>query len=788
MIRNRGAMRSRWAMFIGAVALAVLPVTVAGIAGAATVAPAAASARSGPGVPLTPPPQARACSLPVPGYASCKAIELLDPSINWHPGPAAHGPGGGGGGSAVSPPTSGYYPADLQSAYGLAQAEKNAVTAGPGSSAPTVAIVDAYNDPNAASDLATYRSAMSTATDPSTGLTDPTIPPLCSTTTTTGCVTFTQVNQSGKTSLPRNNAGWSEEISVDLDMISAICPNCNITLVEASSSSFSNLAAAVAYAKSLHPAAVTNSYGGSEFSSETSYNGTYSYSSSGGSTAVTAATGDSGYGVEFPAASPNLTAVGGTKLTYSGTGSSLTWNPQTVWSGAGAGCSAYETMPTWQDTSAYDVSSVCSSRQVGDVSAVADPNTGVAVYDSYKEPGWMVFGGTSVATQIVGAMYGLAAAGSGAEQPSPAGLYAGSGVVPVTSGSDGSCGGAYLCQAGTGQPSSGYAGPVGVGVPDGVDAFSGAAAGTLGSLSFSSSTGAPITSASLTAGGTTGPITVDLSQPEPSGEVTITLATTSSTGRFSSSTTSGSFTSTMSLSVPSGSTGASFYYTDTTAGTATVTASATGWATGSLSVTVDPGPLASITVSPSSATVTEGGTQTFTATGADSYGNPVSITPSWATTVYGGSVSPTSDSSTTTFTAGSTSGSGTVTATEDGFSGSASVTVSALASMTVSVTTGSTIRKGPNYRTPITVAAASDATPPAPLSGAGVDLGIHSGSCPTTSTGTLGSLVSSGSGTTGSNGQVNFTFTTKNQGKYCALATVSASGYENGTGETSFTT
>ena len=151
-------------------------------------------------------------------------------------------------------------------------------------------------------------------------------------------------------------------------MISAICPGCNIVLVEASSSGFSNLDAAVAYAQNLNPAAITNSYGGSEFSSETSYNGTYS---AGPATAVTAATGDNGYGVEFPAASPGLTAVGGTSLSYSGTGSNLVWNPQTAWSSAGSGCSAFESLPAWQDDpGVYSLSSDCAARQVGDVSAV----------------------------------------------------------------------------------------------------------------------------------------------------------------------------------------------------------------------------------------------------------------------------------------------------------------------------------------------------------------------------------------------------------------------------------
>jgi len=735
---------------------------VAGMASGGVGASAAASSSAAP-----PGDQAPACGAPAAGHVRCGAIQLLDPSQNWHPGPRGGAPSKKPGGASSSTAPSGYYPADLQSAYNLASALSGMTTPG----GATIAVVDAYDDPYAASDLATYRSTMGGATDPSTGLPGSAIPPLCSSAGSTGCVTFTKVNQSGGTSYPSGNTGWGEEISLDLDMASAVCPDCNITLVEASSNSFSNLDKAVAYAKSLHPAAVTNSYGGSEFSSETSYNGTYAYSSSGGPTAVTAATGDGGYGVEFPAASPGLTAVGGTTLTYSGTGTSLAWNPQTVWSGAGAGCSAYETMPTWQDTPAFDLSSVCTSRQVGDVSAVADPNTGVAVYDTYGVSGWLVFGGTSASTQIIGAMYGLAA-GAGAEQPSPAGLYGGTGVVPVTSGSDGSCGGTYLCQAGTGQLSSGYAGPVGVGVPYGIGAFSGATAGT---LSFSQSSETP------TAGQVVGPLTVDLSKSAPSGGVTVDLATSSSGGGFSTSL-SGPFSSPLPLAVAGGGTATgSFYYEDTVAGTPSVTASATGWTTGSLSVTVKAGSLASIAVSPSSATVAEGGTQIFTATGADAYGNPVSVDPSWTTTTGSdGSVSPASGSS-TTFTAGLTSGSATVIATQGSVSRSASVTVSVLASMTVSVTNQPTIHKGPNYRTPITVAAA-DATTSAPLSGANVALDVYSGTCST-----IGALVGSSSGTTGSNGQVSFTFTIKNQGTYCALATVTDSGYSTGTGQDSFT-
>lgn len=767
-------MRARWAATT-AFAVLVAGLTVVGPASAAPASNAGPGSGSGPAGPA----EARVCGAPSPGHAVCGAVQLLYPGKDWHPGRAARYTGkpggGGGGGTVVGLPSSGYYPGDLQSAYGLGAA---AAAVGAGPSAPTVAVVDAYDDPNAASDLAAYRASLSGATDPNTGLTDLAIPPLCGGTTTTGCVTFTKVNQSGGTSYPRANSGWAEEISLDLDMISAVCPGCNIVLVEASSSGFSNLDAAVAYAQSLHPAAITNSYGGSEFSSETSYDGTYS---AGVATAVTAASGDNGYGVEFPAASPGLTAVGGTSLSYSGTGSHLVWNPQTAWSSAGSGCSAFESLPAWQnDPGVYSLSSDCSARQVADVSAVADPSTGVAVYDTYNEPGWLVFGGTSVSAQIIGAVYGLAA-GAGALQPAPSALYPDTttggagptpGLVPVTSGSNTSCGD-YLCDAAD-SLSGGYNGPTGLGTPAGVGAFETASV-TSGSLSLSPS------AETLTAGTSAGPFTVDLSAPAPSGGLSVTLTTSSSTGGFStSSTPSAAPSSPLTVTIGAGSTQSpSLYYYDTTAGTPAVNASATGWAGATLGVTVTAGPLASISVSPSSAQVPEGATQVFVASGNDAYGNPVSVNPTWTTTVSGSFSSTTGAS--TTFTAGTSTGSGQVTATVGGVSGAAAVTVTSLSAMSVTVTAGSVSKKGPNYHVPLMVAASNGSTT-APLDGASVTLQIFAG------TACSGTAASTGSGTTATNGQVSFTFSTHQAGSWCALANVTASGYSPGSGTTTFQT
>ena len=207
----------------------------------------------------------------------------------------------------------GYGPADLQNAYNLAQA----VSAG-GGSGKTVAIVDAYHDPNAEADLGVYRSTY--------GL------PAC--TSANGC--FRQVNERGATgSPPRTDAGWSQEISLDLDMVSAICPSCHILLVEANSASYADLGTAVDTAASLGANAISNSYGGGESSLETGYDSYYNHPG----VNVTVSSGDNGYGVLYPAASPYVTAAGGTSLTQT-TSNARGWN-ETAWSGAGSGCSAY---------------------------------------------------------------------------------------------------------------------------------------------------------------------------------------------------------------------------------------------------------------------------------------------------------------------------------------------------------------------------------------------------------------------------------------------------------------
>jgi subtilase family serine protease len=329
--------------------------------------------------------------------------------------------------SAVNP--AGYHPADLQAAYSLPSS-----TAGSGQ---MVAIVDAFDDPNAASDLSTYRSNF--------GL------PAC--TTSNGC--FRKVSEQGKTRYARANVGWGEEISLDLDMVSAICPNCHILLVEATTNSMTDLGASVNEAVKLGATEISNSYGAGESTTDTSYDSTY-YHHPG--VAITASTGDSGYGVQYPAASQYVTAVGGTSLLPD---SSVRGWSETAWSGAGSGCSVLDPQPSWQNIPA----GICSNRAVADVAAVADPNTGVAVYDSYNEAGWMEFGGTSVASPIIASAYALAGNASTVKFGSYPYSHTSS-LFDITSGSTGACAVSALCTAG-----AGWDGPTGLGTPDGVGAF-----------------------------------------------------------------------------------------------------------------------------------------------------------------------------------------------------------------------------------------------------------------------------------------------------------------------------
>lgn len=355
-------------------------------------------------------PSVQACAGPAPaGHARCHARIVSNVNGQLVPNLVPQG----------------YGPADLRSAYKVT---------GTGSATTVIAIVDAYHYKTANADLKVYRKKFG-------------LPPC---TKKNGC--FKQVDQNGGKNYPATNLGWNQEEALDIEMASAICPSCKIVLVEANSNSYANLATAVNTASTLPGVLViSNSYGGGE-SGTSGYEPSYNHPGQ----AVTVSSGDGGYGVEFPASSPHVTAVGGTSLVKAV--NDRGWS-ETAWSGAGSGCSTVYAKPAWQTDSG------CAKRTVADVSAVANPSTGVAVYGPVNSTtsGWLVFGGTSVAAPVIGGVYAV----NGGPVNYGSDPYANVGALfDVTSGSNGSCSPAYLCTAGVG-----YDGPTGLGTPNGVSAF-----------------------------------------------------------------------------------------------------------------------------------------------------------------------------------------------------------------------------------------------------------------------------------------------------------------------------
>ena len=357
---------------------------------------------------------AAVCAVPLqPLHANCTAKIVTDQT-----------------GKALSfarPPINGLTPADLRDAYKIAT---------DGDASTIIAIVDAYGYDNAESDLAVYRAHW--------GL------PAC--TTANGC--FKKLNQRGEEGdYPKQDVHWAQESALDLDMASAMCPNCKLFLLEATTNQLAALGFSVNTAASLGAHVISNSYAGGEGGSEPYESRYYDHPE----IAVTASSGDDGYGVLFPASASHVIAVGGTHLVRNN--SKRGWS-ETVWKGAGSGCSALYVKPAWQTDTG------CPNRMVADVSAVADPATGAAVYGPNNSgvSAWLVLGGTSLAAPLVGGIYGnkagkVNAANTLYKKPSRR-------LFDIRSGNNGVCDPTYFCNG-----VKGYDGPTGNGSPNGMAAF-----------------------------------------------------------------------------------------------------------------------------------------------------------------------------------------------------------------------------------------------------------------------------------------------------------------------------
>ncbi|MBB5982246.1 S53 family peptidase [Kribbella solani] len=348
--------------------------------------------------------------------AVCNAIKLVDAN--------------GVAPASAAPPSTGLTPTGLRDAYKL-----NGLSAG----GRTVAIVDAYGYPNLERDLGVYRSQFG----------------LSACTTANGCLRV--IDQTGGTALPKFNVGWAGEQALDVDAVSAAAPDAKIIVVQAKSAGFADLGAAVVTAsKQAGVVAISNSYGGSD-AADSTYGSYYNHPG----IAVTASTGDNGYqGGSYPASSSYTTAVGGTSLVAAS--NSRGWS-ETVWSGAGSGCSTYNTALS----AAASFGTGCSKRAMADVSAAADPaKGGMAIYypTSRTASTWAQFGGTSEAAPIIASVYALSGNTAGYANALP---YAHPGsLFDVTSGSNGSCPTTQWCNA-----RAGWDGPTGLGTPNGTGAF-----------------------------------------------------------------------------------------------------------------------------------------------------------------------------------------------------------------------------------------------------------------------------------------------------------------------------
>lgn len=522
----------------------------------------------------TPPPASEyqalpVCHAPAPGHASCLALTLAPRTAV---APEHARPQGMTRGIAVGMASSAercaqiypvcLTPTDLNDAYFPGEKPE-----APESEPQTIALVDAYDDPNAEGDLKIYDEEFNL--------------PAC--TEQNGC--FKKINQQGETGHPPTTKdetekeeaeGWALEISTDIETAHGVCQNCHIVLVEAENPSYENLVAAENTAAEVVDASeISNSWGGSEAELTDTEIAAFNHPG----TVVTASAGDDGYlnwdqlegesleldEPNFPASSPDVLAVGGTELTVSSAGA---WEDERVWNedpdlegkdegAAGGGCSLRFSAPAWQRAVTDWPTVGCEGRRaVADVSADADPDTGLAVYDSvpypYEEKGkkktevldWVPVGGTSLASPIIASMFALAGGAHGIAYPA-ATLYTHLGASllhDVTAGGNGECDDDYSACSGSMKPLSpfdcgenalicnaavGYDGPTGVGTPDGVGAFTTTGKGESGGGDTKSKAGGsgsgggeepPVTGAGSTSGGA-------LSSPSGAGNAALAPAT-----------------------------------------------------------------------------------------------------------------------------------------------------------------------------------------------------------------------------------------------------------------------
>ncbi|MEV6636212.1 carboxypeptidase regulatory-like domain-containing protein [Actinoplanes sp. NPDC051470] len=360
--------------------------------------------------------------------------------------------------AAAGPLPTALGPAEIRSAYQLPDAGEG----------QTVAIVDAYGYDNAEADLAVWRAHYG-------------LPPC---TTGNGC--FRKIDQRGGADYPEQDEGWAMETALDLDAVSAACPRCDILLVQGDTASMADLGEAVTTAAGLGVTAISNSYGiNGEHPLAQQFDQYYDHPG----IAVTVSSGDDGNVHSYPATSPHVTGIGGTHLARDG--SARGWS-EVAWDDAGSGCSYYEPKPAFQN----GVATACGNRASADISAVADPASGLSVYGTFGLDGWAQVGGTSLSAPLVAAMYALAGKPTPGTYPNAYPYATRRGLFDITQGVNGSCGD-VLCEAGPG-----WDGPTGLGTPQGVSALTLGENGEI--LGTVTAGGAPLAGATVTASDTNG--------------------------------------------------------------------------------------------------------------------------------------------------------------------------------------------------------------------------------------------------------------------------------------------